>query len=255
MPSFRADDGVEIWYRCWDRESDLPLVVLHHGFIANSQSNWVATGVVAALTAAGRRVAALDARGHGASGKPHDPTYYGEARMARDVRALIDLLGEPAYDLVGYSMGAIVSLIAATGDPRIRRLAVGGVGAAVVELGGLDTRVVGGEALQHALRTGDPASIVHPSAAGFRAFVDAVGGDRLALAAQAAAAHAEPIPLDAITAPTLVLAGADDPLAVRPQILAAAIDGARLRLVPGDHLSAVRDPAFRGELVTFLATS
>ncbi|WP_067830052.1 alpha/beta fold hydrolase [Actinomadura kijaniata] len=252
MPTFTATDGVTIAYRVWERESDLPLVLLHHGFIASGETNWVMPGVVAALTAAGRRVVTIDARGHGDSGKPHDPARYGEARMAEDVSTLVDLLGAPSFDLAGYSMGAVVSLLTAVRDRRVRRLVVGGVGAGVVELGGVDTRVIGGPALQHALNTDDPASITDPSAAGFRAFVDAVGGDRAALAAQAAAVHDKPIDLDAVTAPTLVLAGEDDPLAARPEVLAGAVPGARLRTVPGDHLGAVREPAFVTELVGFL---
>ncbi|MEU1039479.1 alpha/beta fold hydrolase [Streptomyces sp. NPDC005551] len=254
MPVFTAPDGVSLSYEVWPGTSELPLVLLHHGFIADGESNWVAPGIVAALTAAGRRVATIDARGHGRSDKPHDPARYGEARMAEDVRALVDLLGEASYDLAGYSMGAIVSLLTAVRDPRVRRLVVGGVGAAVVELGGVDTRAVGRPALLHALGTDDPATVTDPAAAGFRAFVDAVGGDRKALAAQVSAAHDRPIPLDTVKAPTLVLAGRDDPLAVRPQTLADALPDARLRLVPGDHMQAVRDPAFRDELVRFLGT-
>ncbi|SNR87427.1 alpha/beta fold hydrolase [Actinoplanes regularis] len=252
MSTFRSGDGVEIFYEIWENESELPPVLLHHGFIADGRTNWVLPGVVGALTGAGRRVVAIDARGHGRSGKPHDPAVYGESRMAGDVITLLDLLGITEVDLVGYSMGAIVALLTAARDPRIRRLVVGGVGAGVVELGGLDTRVIGGDRLLHALRTDDRSTITDPAAAGFRAFVEAVGGDRLALAAQAAAVHAAPIPLESIKAPTLVLAGAEDPLAVRPEVLARAIPGAVLRTVPGDHLSALRDPGFVPALTGFL---
>ncbi|MCK2218824.1 alpha/beta fold hydrolase [Actinomadura sp. ATCC 31491] len=252
MPTFTADDGVPIAYELWERDSALPLVLLHHGFAADGRVDWEAPGTVDTLTAAGRRVATIDARGHGRSGKPRDPARYGEARMSRDVRALADLLGEPAYDLAGYSMGAVVALLTAAHDRRVRRLVVGGVGAAVVELGGVDTRVLGPHTLRDALRADDPAAVTHPAAAAFRAFVDAVGGDRAALAAQAAAVHDRPIPLDAVTAPALVLAGDRDELAARPEVLAGAIPGARLRLVPGDHGGALRDPAFVKELVAFL---
>ena len=48
---------------------------------------------------------------------------------------------------------------------------------------------------------------VRDATAGFRAFADMIGGDRKALAAQAQVVHAEPIPLDRIAVPTLVLAG------------------------------------------------
>src|SRR6266851_228986 len=141
MDRFASFDGVEIAYHTWGTAGELPPVILHHGFIANANVNWVLPGIVTALTNAGRQVVALDARGHGDSGKPHDPVFYGEEKMVQDLRRLFDSVGASRVDLVGYSMGAIVSLIAASQDERIRRLVVGGVGAGVVELGGVDTRL------------------------------------------------------------------------------------------------------------------
>src|ERR1700722_5090487 len=107
MKSFRTWDGLEIAYQEWGEETVPPVVVLHHGFVANANANWVATGVLDALTAAGRKVIAPDARGHGSSEKPHDPGRYGEDRMARDLAVLLDVTGAAQVDLVGYSMGAI----------------------------------------------------------------------------------------------------------------------------------------------------
>jgi pimeloyl-ACP methyl ester carboxylesterase len=249
---FTADDGVEIAYDHWGDPSEQPPVVLHHGFVADSQLNWVAPRVVDALVDAGRHVVALDARGHGRSGKPHHPASYGEARMAADLRTLLDVVGAAEVDLAGYSMGAVVSLIAATDDSRIRRLVVGGVGAGIVELGGVDTRVLDNAALVAALEVGDPAAVTDPQAAGFRLFADAIGADRRALAAHAAVVHASPIALERISAPTLVLAGEDDPLAARPHVLAEAIPGARVERVSGDHMGAIADPRFATHLVGFL---
>jgi pimeloyl-ACP methyl ester carboxylesterase len=104
--------------------------------VADANLNWVGPSVVAALEAAGRSVVAPDARGHGASGKPHDPAAYGEGAMARDLGTLVDVIGADAVDLAGYSMGAVVALLAATTDARIRRLVVGGVGCGIVEVAG-----------------------------------------------------------------------------------------------------------------------
>ena len=247
-----ASDGVEVAVHRWGAGGEPPPVVLLHGFASSTHGNWARPGVVAALVAAGRQVIGIDARGHGTSDKPHDPRFYGEPAMAGDVRAVADALGLGRYDLAGYSMGAIVALLAAAADRRVRRLVVGGIGAGVVELGGLDTRRVRQDALVAALEAADPATIPDPAAAGFRAFADSAGADRLALAAHARVVHTGPVPLREITATTLVLAGEDDPLAVRPQLLADAIAGARLRLVPGDHLSAVGGPAFVAALVEFL---
>jgi len=249
---FTSWDGTEIAYRQWGVGWFGPPVVLHHGFVADAFVNWVFPGIVDALVGAGRHVVALDARGHGRSGKPYDPASYGEAVMAVDLRALFDRLDAEEVDLVGYSMGAIVALIAATQDPRVRRLVVGGVGAGVIEVGGVDTRVISNHVMRAALEADDPGRIDDPGAAAFRAFADAVDGDRRALAAQAASVHAAPIPLERITAPTLVLAGDVDPLAVRPQVLAEAIPGACVQLLSGDHFGAVTDPDCAQAIVDFL---
>ncbi len=196
----RGRDGIEVAVHRWGAPGERPPVVLQHGFAADSPRNWQDSGVVAALLADGREVVAVDARGHGASDKPHDPARYGERAMAGDLSSVADALQLDRFDLAGYSMGGIVSLVLAGTDPRVRRLVV----------------------------------------------------DRLALAAHARVVHAGPLPLGDITAPTLVVAGDADPLAVRPQVLADAVPGARVAVVPGDHLGAVRAPAFVEALVGFL---
>jgi pimeloyl-ACP methyl ester carboxylesterase len=228
-------------------------VVLHHGFVANADANWVATGVVEALLAGGRRVIAPDARGHGRSEKPHDPARYGEQRMARDLAVLFDLIGAPQVDLVGYSMGAVVSLLFASEGDRVRRLIVGGVGSGIIECGGVDRRAVSNEAIIDALETEDPSTIGEPGAAGFRMLADALGSDRKALAAQASSVFRGDIPLGDITAPTLVLAGDADPLAIRPQVLSEAIPKARMQIPSGDHVGTLGDPRFKQSIVDFLA--
>jgi pimeloyl-ACP methyl ester carboxylesterase len=227
--------------------------VLHHGFAASTTVNWVLPGIVSALTNAGRRVISIDARGHGRSDKPHDASYYGEAAMARDVIDLVDRLRLSSYDLVGYSMGAVVALLVASRDARVRRLVVSGVGAAAVELGGVDRRVLAPEAIVRALEEEDPASVPEPMARQFREFADATSADRVALAAQARSVHGSPIPFDKIRAKTLVLSGINDELAQRPEVLARSIEGARLSHVAGDHMNAVVDPRFAETLVSFLA--
>lgn len=253
MPTFTSADQLTIVYDEWGDAGATPPVVLHHGFVADANLNWVLPGIVDALVADGRRVVALDARGHGRSDAPHDASYYGEANMARDVSTLLDVLGAVEVDLVGYSMGAVVSLLVATREPRVRRLVVGGVGSGILDCGGVDRRALDNVALAAALRADDPSTVPDAAAAGFRAFVDAVGADRLALAAHADVVHRDPIPLDRITAPTLVLAGVDDDLAAQPERLAAAIPGAVLTTVPGDHLGAVAAPELVAALRSFLA--
>jgi pimeloyl-ACP methyl ester carboxylesterase len=55
------------------------------------------------------RVIAMDCRGHGRSGKPHEPGAYG-IEMVNDVVRLLDRLGIRKANLVGYSMGGSIAL-------------------------------------------------------------------------------------------------------------------------------------------------
>jgi pimeloyl-ACP methyl ester carboxylesterase len=123
----------------------------------------------------------------------------------------------------------------------------------VLECGGVDRRSISNESIIAALQAPDAAALTDPGAAAFRRLADAVGADREALLAQARAVHRDGVPLERIRTPTLVLAGHGDPLAARPQVLCAAIAGARLQMVSGDHMQAVADPAFARALVDFLA--
>ncbi|WP_432543413.1 alpha/beta fold hydrolase [Kineococcus sp. SYSU DK002] len=251
----RTSDGLTLAVHDWGGPAGDRPVLLHHGFSASARTEWPRSGLPRALLAAGRRVLALDARGHGRSAAPHDPARYGEARMARDVVEVLDALGVPDVDLVWYSMGAVVaSLVASTGPARVHRLVLGGVGAGLVELGGVDTRVLAPSRLAAALRAGDPGTITDPVVRGFREFAASTGNDLLALAAQADAVHDRPVDLASITAPTLVVAGDADPLAARPQVLAAAVPGARLVLVGGDHGAAPTDPRFAGAVSAFVSS-
>jgi pimeloyl-ACP methyl ester carboxylesterase len=250
---FESFDEVAIAYEEWGEQTPAPPVVLHHGFAADANANWVATGVVDALLAAGRRVIAPDARGHGRSEKPHDPARYGEQRMARDLAALLDDCGEAQIDLVGYSMGAIVSLIFASDDERVRRLVIGGVGSGVIECGGVDRRAISNDAIIEALSVDDPSALARPEALSFRTLADALGADRKALVAQAKSVFRGEIALERIAAEALVLAGDGDPLAIRPEVLSEAIPGAKLQILSGDHIGTLLDPRFAAAIVEFLS--
>ncbi len=255
VKSFITWDDLEIVYQEWGevQTGELPPVVLHHGFVADANANFLATGVIDALTTAGRRVIAPDARGHGRSERPHDPDRYGEDRMARDLAVLLDTIDVPQIDLVGYSMGAIVSLLFASTDERVRRLVIGGVGSGVIECGGVDRRAVSNDAIVEALTVTDASKLEVPEAVAFRQLADALGTDRKALAAQARSVYRGEIALGRISAPTLLLAGETDPLAIRPQVLADAIPEATLKMLTGNHIEALGDPRFRQSIVNFLA--
>jgi pimeloyl-ACP methyl ester carboxylesterase len=247
---FASFDGAGIAYLSQGSGLD---VLLLHGFAADHQINWVAPGVVDALVRAGRRVIALDARGHGQSDKPHDPAAYANDAMARDAKALLDHLGVEQVDIVGYSMGSLVSTRLVPDEPRARTCVLGGIGGNARGPRGFTPERRA--ALAHALTTEDVSSIADASARAFRSFADHTGADRFALAAiQQAETPATPTRLDAITVPTMVIAGDEDVLVGSPQELANRIPGAVARVVKGTHLGAVADPAFTAAIVEFVTS-
>ena len=80
--------------------------MLLHG-LGGSVETWTSAGILQAL-ATDHRVIALDLRGHGKSGKPHDPKLYGR-EMGLDVVRLLDLLGIRRAHIAGYSLGGMLS--------------------------------------------------------------------------------------------------------------------------------------------------
>lgn len=244
-----VDDGVEIAYRAWGGEEG-SWVILHHGFMSSAEINWERTRVVGALTDGGFRVAALDARGHGRSGKPLEPSDYSLERMADDLTQLIDHLGADRFDLVGYSMGALVSALVASRDDRVHRLVLGGIGRAAADPDSGDALDLIG--IAEALEAEDPTAITSPGPASFRAFADSVGADLAPLAAAARGHAGDTVPFEKISVPTLVISGADDPIARHPGALVARIPDAVLEVVPGDHLRSVGHPDFRSAITAFL---
>lgn len=124
MEMFRSFDGVELAFT--DSGGGEPLVLLH-GFTGSSRINWEETGVYEKLLESGRRIIMLDARGHGKSEKPHTSYSYWNRAMARDIQALAERLGLHEYDLLGYSMGAKVSIEAAVMYSDIRSLTLAGI--------------------------------------------------------------------------------------------------------------------------------
>jgi len=98
-------NGVPIFYS--ERGNGEP-VILVHGFGAQGDTNFRNPGTVAAL-AKNYRVIVMDARGHGKSGKPHEREKYG-IESVDDIKRLMDHLELDRAHLVGYSMGALLSM-------------------------------------------------------------------------------------------------------------------------------------------------
>lgn len=253
MDFFEADDGVEIGYAV---EGEGSPVMLAHGFASTHEVNWIATGWVKTLTQAGYRVIMPDMRGHGQSGKPHDKQAYTLSTMAMDLIALLDHLGEPGADLMGYSMGAMVSLVAAMERPeRFDKIVAAGVGAKLIDRSFDDSGRDPGPVIE-ALLTDDPSSIENKGALLFRTFADQNGQDREALAACFEAVRA-PFPVEGlggIKRPVLVVAGETDIQAGAPGPLAERMPKGKAVTVPKrDHMKTVGDRAYKEAVLAFLA--
>jgi pimeloyl-ACP methyl ester carboxylesterase len=246
MPAFKHED-VEIAFL--DQGEGDP-VVLVHGFASTKDVNWVSTGWVSTLTRAGRRVIALDNRGHGQSGKPYDPAAYHSAIMAEDVRALLDHLHIARADVMGYSMGARITAFLALKHPgRVRSAILGGLGIKLVEGVGLP------EEIALALEAPTLADVGDTMGRMFRAFADQTKSDRRALAAciRGSRQVLSEQEVAQIKAPTLIAVGTADPIAGSPHELAALIPGARALDIPGrDHMLAVGDKVYKTGVLAFL---
>ena len=170
--------GVTISYVA---EGGGPPVVLVHGFASSVQGNWRAPGIIDALDAAGRRVVAIDCRGHGESAKPHDPEAYSGSRMPDDVIAAMDREAIDRADLIGYSMGgAIAASLLVTSPERFGRVILAGVGDGLVT-GARGRRA--SEAIASALESETRSGITDARARAFRSFAEQNGNDMAALAA------------------------------------------------------------------------
>jgi pimeloyl-ACP methyl ester carboxylesterase len=247
MPSF-SHDNVEIAFL---DEGEGEPIVLVHGFASNKTVNWVNPGWVSTLKRAGRRVIALDNRGHGASAKLYEPGAYHCATMAEDVRALIDHLGLQRVDMIGYSMGARITAFMTLAHPeRVRSAVFGGLGVKLVEGAGLP------ETIARALEAPSIEAVADPTGRTFRAFAEQTRSDLKALAACIRGSRQTlTVPeVGRIVAPVLIAVGSTDDVAGSPEQLASLIPGARAVVIPGrDHMLAVGDRVFKAAVLEFLA--
>jgi pimeloyl-ACP methyl ester carboxylesterase len=206
---------------------------------------------VATLTKAGRRVIALDNRGHGASTKLYDPPAYHTTRMAEDVRALLDHLELPRADVMGYSMGArITAFFALAHGSRLRRAVLGGLGSHLVQGVGLP------ESIADALEAPSLDDVHDRTGRTFRAFAEQTRSDLAALAAciRGSRQTLTPAEVGTIRAPVLVAVGTKDTVAGSAQELAALLPNGRALDVPDrDHMLAVGDKVFKEAVLSFLA--
>ena len=247
MPSFH-NGSVEISYL---DEGEGDPIVLVHGFASTKNTNWVYPGWVATLTKAGRRVIALDNRGHGESSKPYDPEEYHIGTMAGDVRALMDHLNIQRADMMGYSMGGRITAYLAQQYPqRVRCVILGGIGMAMIDGGGPGENVI------KALEADSLEDVTDPMGRTFRAFADQTGSDRRALAACLRGYRRLMTREEAasISVPVLIAVGTTDDVSGSGPLLAEVIPGSQfIDITNRDHMRAVGDRIYKDGVLEFLA--
>lgn len=111
-----ALDGHRLVYDSFGEGDEV--VVYLHGLLLDSELN---RGIAASLAGHGRRVVLLDLLGHGRSDQPRHASNYRIDAYAEQVIALLDHLDVASAVVGGVSLGANVSLFAASEHPeRIR---------------------------------------------------------------------------------------------------------------------------------------
>src|ERR1700723_749122 len=220
MPSFH-NGAVGIPYL---DEGEGEPILLVHGFASTMNVNWVYPTWVSELRKNGRRVIALDNRGHGDSSKLYDVEQYHIGPMAGDVAALMDHLQIERADIMGYSLGARITAWLAQNQPqRLRSAIFGGLGIGLIEGGGP------GEAVAKALEAPSLEDVTDPVGRTFRAFADQTRSDHRALAACLRGSRCLMTRDEAasIEVPVLIAVGTKDEIAGSAAALGKIISGAR----------------------------
>lgn len=256
--SFTASDGVEIHYTVEGRGDP---VVLLHGITGTAASNWGAAGIIGRL-AEEFQVIAVDQRGHGKSGKPHDAASYGE-RMALDVVDLLDHLRLQQANVVGYSMGGFITMkLIALAPDRLMSAVIGGAGWPSPELrddamfdalaASLEAGKGGGPLVEFLWPGEGPPTPEQVQAIG-QAMV--ASNDQMALAAVVRGmagldVTAELLRLNKV--PTLNVIGSDDPLKPNADALVGVMKEHRLHVIDGaNHMNTLTNPEFTDTVRAF----
>ena len=258
-PKTFDSNGVKIHYLV---EGKGEPVVLVHGFAVNHQLQWVRPGIVRDL-ARDYQVITLDNRGHGLSDKPHDPKKYGK-EVVEDIIRLLDHLKVPKAHVVGYSMGAFITLKLVTTYPdRVISATLGGAGRHVEGderwLEELAESLENGKGFTPLLRRLHPPGQPGPIEADLkvRSMVIGTFNDSKALAALVRSypdllIAEEKLRVNKV--PTLALIGSLDPLKAGVDLLKGQLTNYAVEVIEGgDHMNAFLYPDFNRKLRAFLA--
>jgi pimeloyl-ACP methyl ester carboxylesterase len=238
----------------WERtgSGDRPFVLVH-GF-TGSRDDW--SDVLPALAELGPTLV-LDQRGHGGSSNPGTPSAYSLEQLVLDLARFLDVMEIGRCDLLGHSMGGMVSLrfVLAHAD-RVASLVlmdtaagpIDGASRRILEIGGKIAREQGMAKLFAAMRVQMSQDPERPAAS--RCAEERMGPERYwerirakieAMDAEAFATLGEQLTdhdgvedrLGEIACPTTVLVGTEDtPFLAPARELEAGIRGARRVEIP-----------------------
>jgi len=240
-----ASDGIDLAYH--ELGGGHPVILLH-GLFSDANMNWIRFGHAERIASEGFRVIMPDLRGHGLSGKPHEPDHYPRGILARDLRELVANLGLGDFDLGGFSLGARTTVEGVGEGLRPRRAILGGAG-----LEGLRHWERRKNFFLEAIELFDRAPRGDPHWLSIQ-FMKSQKIDRVSAGLLLESfADAFLDWLKAFTMPTLVVCGSEDDDNGSAVELAEALPRAVFREVPGTHMSSVTKPEFGAAIADFLA--
>ena len=260
IDAFFDSDGVQIHYQV---SGEGEPVVLLHGIATSITFNWGGPGIIAKLEP-DFQVIALDARGHGKSGKPHDPSEYGD-KMVTDVINLLDHLAIERAHVAGYSMGGFITTKLLIEYPgRVISAVAGGSGmlAAGDESDPLWVEMAkaleSGDGLAPLLEFLEPKDGPKQSPEQREAISNMLlaMNDPLALAAVIRGMGGLAVTQQELKdsrVPTLAIIGSRDPIKASTDELAASMSNLEVVVLEGaDHMTAIMNPSFVSSMRSFM---
>ena len=246
-----------------DGSPDAPALVLSNS-LGTTLEMWDAQ--VAALSAS-HRLIRYDTRGHG--GSPVTPGPYRMDDLGQDVLSLLDALNIEKAAFCGISMGGHTGLwLGVHAGARMRGIAVCNSAAKIGTAQAWQERATTvrsqGAAAMQALADSAPSrwftagfTQTHPDIVQrAQAWIAGIAPEGYAACCEALAMSDLRESIGRIAVPTLLLAGADDPVTTvaDAQAMHDSIAGSSLAIVPASHLSNLEAPqAFEKAVVNFLA--
>ncbi len=250
MP-YANNNGVSIHYEV---EGEGPPLVLQHGFTSNLDT-WHEKGFVEGLKNAYKLIL-VDARGHGASDKPHNVEAYAPTSRVGDILAALDDLNLGKAHYFGYSMGGWIGFALAKYAPeRFHSFIIGGMHPYKRDPGPLNQTV---EMLNKGMEAGIASIEAQIGPMDPVTKAQRLANDAEALAASALWIRDDPgfeDILPTMTMPCLLFAGEEDPFHPAAKKCAELMPNVTFFSLPGlNHVEAIgRSDLVLPHLTKFLA--